>query len=119
VIARKLKRYTARPLGSAENANALFISGHISLLNENNRKYIISDLKLLRKVGSSSLQGDMLREPNDLIATAATLFMLQRESETHAALLHKKLDQSRQSCLSRTSRSIVFALTPANSLDSE
>jgi hypothetical protein len=77
-----------------ESANAHFIWGHISSLNGNNRKCIISVSKLLRKVGSSSILRGMLRDPDDLTATAATVCLLQRESETYSELLHKKLGQS-------------------------
>jgi len=65
----------------------------------------------------------MLRDPNDLTATAATLFLLQRDSATHAetfALGTGSVDISKRHLyLSRPSRSMVFALIAANSLNSE
>jgi hypothetical protein len=91
---RRPKRYTARPMGSAESANGRFIRWHISSLNENNRKRIIADSKLLSKVKSSSLLWGKLRDPDVLIVTADTFYLLQRESETYSEISHKKLGQS-------------------------
>ena len=80
-------------------------------------------MKLLRKVGNSRLLRGILRDPNDLTATAATLFLLQRDSATHAetfALGTGSVDISKRHLyLSRPSRSMVFALIAANSLNNE
>ena len=78
----------------AESVNAHFILGHISSLNENDRKCIISVSKLLRKVGSSNTLRGMLRDADDLTATAAAVCPLHRKSEMYAELSHKKLGQS-------------------------